>query len=144
MAESDRQEYVCGFMFSPDRQRVLLIKKNRPSWQAGKYNGAGGKIEAGETPEAAMRREFREEAGIDQADWRYFARISGYHDHFCVHFFYAIGDLDEAQSLTDETIVTLLIPNLAVWPLVRGLRWLIQLALEGNYQLVTAVDEVFK
>ena len=58
-----KKTYVAGFLFSPDRSRVLLIRKNRPAWQAGKLNGLGGKIEPGETPPQAMRREFREEQG---------------------------------------------------------------------------------
>lgn len=62
---------VCGFLFSPDGQRVALIRKARPEWCAGRYNGVGGKVEAGETPLAAMVREFREETGIATAesDW---------------------------------------------------------------------------
>jgi 8-oxo-dGTP diphosphatase len=44
------QTYACGFLFSLDRTRVLLIRKRRPAWQAGRLNGVGGKIEPGETP----------------------------------------------------------------------------------------------
>ena len=58
------QTYACGFLFSLDRQRVLLIRKRRPAWQAGKLNGLGGKIEPGETPDAAARREVLEETGL--------------------------------------------------------------------------------
>ncbi len=58
---------TLGYVFSPDRQRVLLIHRNaRPGdhhW--GKYNGLGGKLEAGEDIVAGLRREIREEAGID-------------------------------------------------------------------------------
>lgn len=57
-------EYVLGFMFNEDESKVLLIMKNRPAWQAGKLNGVGGKIEAGETPIQAMEREFAEETGF--------------------------------------------------------------------------------
>ncbi len=57
-------EYVLGFMFSPDEKKVLLIWKNRPSWQAGKLNGIGGKVNPGETPLEAMEREFIEETGF--------------------------------------------------------------------------------
>lgn len=57
-------QYVLGIMFSEDEERVLAIWKNRPDWQAGKLNGIGGKIEDGETPIEAMRREFREETGF--------------------------------------------------------------------------------
>ena len=37
------QHYACGFLFSQDRTRVVLIRKRRPAWQAGKLNGVGGK-----------------------------------------------------------------------------------------------------
>lgn len=41
------KKYVLGFMFSTeDRgQKVALIKKLKPKWQAGLLNGIGGKIE---------------------------------------------------------------------------------------------------
>jgi 8-oxo-dGTP diphosphatase len=59
--------YTCGFYFTYDLQYVLLIEKARPDWQAGKYNGIGGKIEEGEDPIACMIREFEEETGYDIA-----------------------------------------------------------------------------
>ena len=40
--------YVVGFAFSADMSRVLLIRKNRPLWMAGKLNGIGGRAEHGE------------------------------------------------------------------------------------------------
>lgn len=43
---------------------VLLGKKKR-GFGTGRWNGFGGKVEAGETIEEAARREFREEAGIE-------------------------------------------------------------------------------
>jgi hypothetical protein len=33
------QEYVLGFMFDVPAEQVLLIKKAKPDWQAGKLNG---------------------------------------------------------------------------------------------------------
>lgn len=57
--------YVAGFLFESDLQRVLLRLKSRPAWQRGKLNGIGGKIEPGETPWLAMQREGREEASVD-------------------------------------------------------------------------------
>jgi len=56
-----KHRYVLGFMFDRDYAEVALILKNRPAWQAGKWNGIGGKIEGDETPHAAMVREFTEE-----------------------------------------------------------------------------------
>ena len=63
--------YVIGFMFTNDWKDVLLIRKNRPAWQAGKLNGVGGHIEPGEEPIQAMVREFKEETGLTTTnkDW---------------------------------------------------------------------------
>lgn len=46
-------------------EEVLLVLKNRPPWQAGRYNLPGGKIEEGETPEEAAIRELKEETGLE-------------------------------------------------------------------------------
>lgn len=43
---------------------ILLIEKQRPDWQKGRFNLVGGKIEEGETPKQAAIREFSEEAKI--------------------------------------------------------------------------------
>ncbi len=39
---------VAGFLFDESRERVVLIKKQKPEWQSGRLNGVGGKIEPGE------------------------------------------------------------------------------------------------
>lgn len=49
-----------------NNNRVLLGMKKR-GFGAGRWNGFGGKVEAGETIEEGARREFREEAGIEVA-----------------------------------------------------------------------------
>lgn len=58
---------TLGYVLSPDRSRVLLIHRNARSDDPhlGKYNGLGGKIERDEHVVAGMRREVREEAGIE-------------------------------------------------------------------------------
>lgn len=58
---------TLGYVLSPDGRRVLMIHRNtRPDdLHAGKYNGLGGKLEANEDVGAGMRREVREEAGIE-------------------------------------------------------------------------------
>lgn len=97
------KKYVAGFLFSPDFENVVLIEKNKPAWQKGKYNGIGGKIEEGETPGEAMRREFEEEAGLSIDDWLYLCKIGT--SEYEVIFFYATSqDWDNHLSCTDEEV----------------------------------------
>lgn len=58
---------TLGYVFSPDRLRVLMIHRNaRPKDpHFGKYNGLGGKLESGEDIVAGMKREIREESGLE-------------------------------------------------------------------------------
>ncbi|SNS75131.1 8-oxo-dGTP diphosphatase [Asanoa hainanensis] len=58
---------TLGYVLSPDRDRVLLIHRDarRDDHHFGKYNGLGGKLEPDEDLAGGMRREIREEAGID-------------------------------------------------------------------------------
>lgn len=60
---------TLGYVLSPDGKQVLLIHRNARPEDAhfGKYNGLGGKLEAGEDIVSGMRREIREEAGIECA-----------------------------------------------------------------------------
>ncbi len=58
---------TLGYVLSPDRSRVLMIHRNaRPGdHHLGKYNGLGGKLDPDEDVASGMRREIREEAGIE-------------------------------------------------------------------------------
>ena len=58
---------TLGYLLSPDGREVLLIHRNRRPDDAhfGKYNGLGGKLETGEDIVAGMKREIREEAGVE-------------------------------------------------------------------------------
>jgi len=72
--------YVLGFVFDIKRcGYVLLIQKDKPDWQKGKWNGIGGKREEGEGVKDAMSRECQEETGmiILPEDWRWMLQIQG-------------------------------------------------------------------
>src|ERR1700687_3755411 len=58
---------TLGYVLSPAGRRVLLIHRNRRPNDAhlGKYNGLGGKLDAGEDVVACLRREIREESGLE-------------------------------------------------------------------------------
>jgi 8-oxo-dGTP diphosphatase len=50
--------------FAGNHEHILLIEKQKPEWQKGKYNLVGGKVEPGEDPVDAAQREFTEETGF--------------------------------------------------------------------------------
>ena len=126
--------YVCGFLFSPDRSRVLLIRKRRPAWQAGRPNGVGGKMEPGETPAQALRREFREESGLDvpEARWQHVVTLAG--PDWRGYFFRTFGDPGGARAATDEPLevhpVSQLPPDV-----IPNLNWIIPLLLDDGRAL---------
>ncbi|MFN6979604.1 MAG: (deoxy)nucleoside triphosphate pyrophosphohydrolase [Gemmobacter sp.] len=55
---------AAAALIDPDG-RVLLAQRPEGKAMAGLWEFPGGKVEAGETPEAALIRELREELGID-------------------------------------------------------------------------------
>src|SRR5262249_26249858 len=58
---------TLGYVLSADRRQVLLIHRNSRSDDPhfGKYNGLGGKLVPNEDVVACLRREVREEAGLE-------------------------------------------------------------------------------
>ena len=142
------QRYVVGFLFSADQKYVALIEKARPKWQAGFWNGIGGKVEPGEDPAFAMHREFHEETGVILLPNRWEHTVTlrrADHDNpelsetkasgsWEVLFFRAFGpEVNGIASVTDEIVapfaVTHLFPAFGGPPMIPNLRWLIQLNL---------------
>jgi 8-oxo-dGTP diphosphatase len=58
---------TLAYILSPDGRRVLLVHRNRRPEDAhyGKYNGLGGKLDPGEDVVTGVRREVREESGLE-------------------------------------------------------------------------------
>lgn len=58
---------TLGYILSPDGKQVLLVHRNAnpEDHHFGKFNGLGGKLETDEDVVVGMRREIREEAGIE-------------------------------------------------------------------------------
>lgn len=99
MTNSDMpHEYVLGFLFEEEEfnhQFVVVIEKQKPEWQAGKFNGIGGHVKVEETFYEAMIREFKEETGVRVGDWKLFADMT-YHNGDKVWCF--VGADSEAVS----------------------------------------------
>lgn len=126
--------YVVGFLFNRSGDMVAMVQKRRPTWQAGYFNGCGGRVKPSETVQQAMVRECREEMGAqtDIADWRVIAI-----QHFPagqVFYFASFNDdaFGQVRTLTDEMVRFLPVTRLADFPVVANANYLIPLAIHAD------------
>ena len=99
------KEYVVGLAFNGEADRVALIRKNRPSWQAGKLNGIGGKVEPGESALQALEREFAEETGVTLAAHKWQQIAQAQDDERRIIYFRCFDDaMLRVTSRTDEIV----------------------------------------
>ncbi|MGH7717960.1 MAG: NUDIX hydrolase [Gemmatimonadaceae bacterium] len=129
--------YVLALLFTPDRKRVVLVRKTRPAWQAGRVNALGGKVAPGESPVDAARREVREEAGVDVEAWEEFLVWDD--PVYRMHALRAFSDdASRARTAEDQDVfaadVDALPPNL-----IDNLWWLVPLALDRDVAVPVAV-----
>jgi 8-oxo-dGTP diphosphatase len=130
-------EYVLALLFTADAREVVLVRKTRPAWQAGRVNALGGKVHEEEAILDAARREVREEAGVVVDTWDEFLV---WHD--AEYRLRAVRAFDDAARLArtaeDQEVflarVDELPPNL-----IENLRWIIPLALDRDVAVPVAV-----
>lgn len=160
------REWVVGFLFNDDASEVVLIRKRRPEWQAGKLNGVGGKIEdrdwsARAVPDVtdseavhaaavleAMIREFFEETGVVIPDWHHFASLTW--EEGVVHFLRAFmpqATVDRCRTTTDESVERHSVhrlgePGDGLANVTPNLLWLVPLAAHrhDSYDLIDVVE----
>ncbi len=124
--------YVLALLFTPDRRRVVLMRKTRPAWQSGKVNALGGKMTAGESAAAAAEREVREEAGVEipAAAWEEFLVWDD-----PVYRMHAVRAAHEgalqARTAEDQEVFLADVDTLPA-ELIDNLRWLVPLALDRD------------
>ena len=126
--EQHLERYVVGLLFSSSRDRVVLIRKQRPERLMGRWNGVGGKVERDEDPIHALHREFEEETGVatHHLAWREFARLE--RDTSIVWFFSATDDAVNAVRTTSAEEVRVFHLRSLPRALVADLRWILPLA----------------
>lgn len=73
------KEWCLGFIFTPDQNAVVLLKKSR-TMHVDRWNGIGGKIEDNESALGSMIRECKEEIGLDITRWEHVGYLRGGHD----------------------------------------------------------------
>lgn len=155
---SDFKEYVCGFLFFNEVRipasealsgpepvmnhkfdKVLLILKDRPLWQAGKYNGIGGKVEKDEKPFDAMVRECYEECGLTIEDWKFYLTMNG--PGYRIHFYKSFHQkIEQWQKKTSESLAAFPVRQLPE-NLINSNRYLIPMALEKDMVYATVTTE---
>lgn len=125
------RHYVMGFCFDPVGENVALILKDKPARMAGNWNGIGGHIEEGETPLAAMRREWKEETGhkllgwASNNDWTH--TITDVCPGGTIYVFCAFAtDITEIRSVTREEVGIHPVDDLPK-NMMNNLKWMIPL-----------------
>jgi 8-oxo-dGTP diphosphatase len=122
---------VAGVVFD-ERDRVLLLRHR--FWPEGSWGLPGGYVQRGETLEAALARELREETGAALADVRLLRVVSGY--RLRVEVFYSarltggLRRLDPAEVLAAEFFPMAALPS----GLLRSQRSLIEQAASTRTQ----------
>lgn len=127
---------------------VLLVKKKKPDWQIGKWNGPGGEVEPGEDAAKAASRELFEETGlhIEPEAWEVVGNLAGSDfDVTFLKFQYAAGYFApiltplteaDAESFGTEYFRWYSVDSLPA-AVVYDLRWVIPFALDGRIRPTT-------
>jgi 8-oxo-dGTP pyrophosphatase MutT (NUDIX family) len=124
------KKYVLGFLFNDDLSKVVLIRKNRPTWMRGLLNGVGGELHRAKNEFESMYLEFKEEAGVSiiPDDWFKFCEMSG--PDWIVHCFVSGSShqVDSVRTKTDEQIVVVDSKTFSGYQTIEDLAWLVPLA----------------
>jgi 8-oxo-dGTP diphosphatase len=130
-------DYVLALLFTADSREVVLVRKIRPAWQAGRVNALGGKILAGESLADAARREVREEAGVDIDRWEQFLVWND-----PVYRMRAVRAFDDvarrARTAEDQEVFLAYVGALPL-NVIDNLRWIIPLALDRDVAIPVEV-----
>jgi 8-oxo-dGTP diphosphatase len=128
--------YVLVIARSSVDGQVVVVRKNRPVWQAGRFNYPGGKIERHESPLEAAAREMGEETGICLPMDRLRPVAHVLRQGVFEMFVFAVdaAEVRSATALTDEEVVLLSVAELRALTSAQGIEnlpWLYDMAFDG-------------
>jgi 8-oxo-dGTP diphosphatase len=133
------QQYVLGFHFYKPKSEddefteVALIRKTRPEWQAGKWNGIGGKVEENENIYVAQSREFLEETGVNIGpnSWELHGIMEG--NDYQIFIFSHFSDKQvDLKPVTDEVPDYFNVNELHEFNCVPNVHWLVPFLLSPS------------
>lgn len=99
---------VLGIVARPDGRFLITKRVMTKAWAPGWWEVSGGAAMAGEESIDAVRREVREETGLDVTDWEggylfSYKRVNpGEGDNYFVDIYRFIGDFDESDLKLQE------------------------------------------
>jgi 8-oxo-dGTP diphosphatase len=95
--------------------KILVARRKEGDSQGGKWEFPGGKLEPGETPETCLKRELREELGIETEVGPFFCSSRFVYPHIAVELLvyrtsYVSGDItlhehDRVEWISPEALV---------------------------------------
>ena len=140
-------DYVLGCALDDRERSVVVIQKQKPDWQKGKWNLIGGKIEpTDESPVAAMAREFKEETDVDipALHWYDLATVKARYGN--MHVFYTTDyKVHLARTVEEEIVMVRPIEQVLADDLtLPSLKFYIPLVLERHRGLLLPVYLEYK
>ena len=113
------QTTLC-YLDIDDKTLLLHRIKKKNDVNHDKWIGIGGKFEHGESPEECIRREFREETGLELLNWAYRGIVTFVSEDWCeyMHLFTATkvsGEMRECDEGTLEWVAWDRIAQLPIW-----------------------------
>jgi 8-oxo-dGTP pyrophosphatase MutT (NUDIX family) len=114
------KQFVVTCLFDPTISKVVMIRKTKPDFMAGKLNAVGGHVEPGEIPIDAATREFHEETGVNLPveTWHSFLTLfrpgeDGAGVVRILHCYWGISPrVTEVKTTTDEYIAVFKVEDL--------------------------------
>lgn len=123
MSKETHPDIRRTLLFLVKEGQILLAMKKR-GFGAGKWNGVGGKIEAGESIEDALVRECQEEIGVTPKSWKPVAELDFVQDsttdpwHMYVYAYISYdweGEPGESEEMKPEWFNISDIPYSDMW-----------------------------
>ena len=97
----DMIKVVCGVIYKDDK--ILLTRRKKGKSLEGYWEFPGGKVEKEETDTIALKRELKEELGLEISELNYFSENKHDYNTFSIHLVaYKCTALDDPKKLVDH------------------------------------------